>query len=405
MRVLLVTRFQVPHGGGLSSHVEDLILCLTEDGHEVKLIEGSLIKISIWHKLFNCLISCGRTNDTYLYRCLKISLSRLSKLIECLVMNNSFDIIHCHDPVAGYAVHQALHRSKRQIPVIETIHGPQAYEAKMSVGKEICESKYLQKLFEIEKKAFVEADKLIAVDTGQANIAINDFGINKNKISIIFNSVSCETIDSIIKNSLPVEITKPYLLVPRRLVKKTGVHVAIKAFAHLDSNIDVDLWIAGNGPLKRELQKLSEKLGISSHVKFLGSISREEVLRLAKNALAVIVPSIPSDGVVEATSLAVLEAMACGTAVIASNIGGLAELIQHNETGFLVPPNDYQSLSQIIRILICKPDFKEKICNQERQYVLQNLDTPIWLSKIKKVYEAARKTVDIENNFIDLKWH
>jgi glycosyltransferase involved in cell wall biosynthesis len=339
-------------------------------------------------KLINLFISGGR-NDAYLDRRLRIDLAKLTDSAERLIRNNSFDLIHCHDPVAGHIAGLALSRVKQEIPVIETIHGPVTYEAAMTLGLDINQSKYLQRLFDIEKQAFIKAAHLIAVDTGQANIAINDFGIDKSKISVIFNSVSCEKIDSITKEAPRIKVPKPYLLVPRRLVEKTGVRVAIESLAKLDSDVKVNLAIAGEGPLKNTLKQLTEDLGLGRRVIFLGSIPREEVLRFAKEALAVVVPSIPSSGVVEATSIAVIEAMACGTAAIASDIGGLAELIQHNKTGFLVPHSEPEALSEAVGVLLRDEDLRNSVCLRAREYVLENLDTSIWFSRIKRIYEAA----------------
>ncbi len=388
MNILLITQFQVPHGGGLSAHVEDLMLCLKENGHDFKLFEGGSVMIGFRRKLLTLLLSYGK-KDVYLYRRHKIHLWRMTKKIERLLTDNSFDLIHCHDAVAGYAAHSALHRVKQQIPVVETIHGPLTYEAKMTVGREIDQSKYLSQLFQLEREAFVRSQHLIAVDTGQANIAINDFGINKDKISIMFNSVSCKTIESVTSQPSSINAAKPYLLVPRRLVEKTGVRIAIEALAKLDSDTKVSLVIAGDGPLKNNLMQLTKDLGLEGQVKFLGSIDRKEVLRLGKEALAVIIPSIPSSGVVEATSIAVIEAMACGTVAIASDIGGLAELIQHGQTGFLVPHSNPQALSAVISDISRNNELRNTICRQAYQYVLKNLDTPIWFSKVKQIYKTV----------------
>ena len=123
MNILLVTQFIVPHKGGLSSHVEDLILCLNNDGHKVKLLEGSSIATGTLRKLINFIIS-GGIKDFYLDRRLQITLAKLTNHAEKLIRHNSFDIVHCHDPVAGYAIQLALSKAKQEIPVIETIHGP-----------------------------------------------------------------------------------------------------------------------------------------------------------------------------------------------------------------------------------------------------------------------------------------
>jgi glycosyltransferase involved in cell wall biosynthesis len=389
MNILIVSAFPIPHGGGLSSHVEDLIRALQDNGHIASLIEGKATNLHRNVLLFHRLIS-GGLNDSYRCWYEKAKIKRIAKCVEQFLCDNTVDLIHCHDPSAGYAVHEALSKMKLKVPVLETIHGPKTYEAEMTIGGNI--KKFLSLCWDIESQAFFKADHLIAVDSGQAAIAVDDFGVDKSKITVMFNSVSCESIETITKEPASIEVSKPYLLVPRRLVAKNGVQTAIKALVELDPDINVNLVIAGDGPLRSELEKLATSLGVDSQVTFLGSIQRQEVLRLVNEALAVIIPSIPSSKVVEATSIAVIEAMACGVVAIASNIGGLAELIQNNETGFLVPHSDARELGNVISSLVGDPDLRNNIACQGRQYVLQNLDLPIWFSKVFRVYNDMQGT-------------
>ena len=81
--------------------------------------------------------------------------------------------------------------------------------------------------------------------------------------------------------------------------------------------------------------------------------------------------------------------MACGTVAIASDIGGLAELIQHGQTGFLVPHSNPQALSAVISDISRNNELRNTICRQAYQYVLKNLDTPIWFSKVKQIYKTV----------------
>lgn len=101
MNILLITQHPVPHAGVLSSHVEDLISSLNDDGHKVELLEGHSIVASVWRKLINFIIS-GEKKDSYLDSRLQIMLAKLTSRTEKLIKNDSFDIVHCHDPVAGY---------------------------------------------------------------------------------------------------------------------------------------------------------------------------------------------------------------------------------------------------------------------------------------------------------------
>jgi len=121
----------------------------------------------------------------------------------------------------------------------------------------------------------------------------------------------------------------------------------------------------------------------------VNSIPRDEVLRLAKAALAVLIPSVPASGVVEATSIAALEAMACCTVVIASRIGGLAEIIEDGRTGFLVPHSNPDALADVISRLYENADLRKDVGRRGFEHIRESLDRPIWFSKVRKVYESV----------------
>jgi len=387
MNVLLVTQYPVPHRGGLSTHVLDLVSCLRAERAEVHLIEGGTTKASLWRRVFRrlryhagseplLLQWSGDTVDAF-RRCVNRTLGR-----------HAFDLIHCHDPVAAIAVHEVLGNNGRRPLVVETVHGPLTYESRMMAGREIHESPYLQRLWDIEKTAYEKADHIIAVDTGQARIVTDDFGIAGHKVTVVFNCVSCDEISSVLAEPPRHVLNEPFLLVPRRLVRKNGVHVAIRAMAEL-ADTDVRLAIAGDGPLQPELADFARECGGGDRIRFLGALPREEVLRLGKRALAVVVPSVPASGVVEATSIAALEAMACGTVVVASAIGGLAEIIRDGETGFLVPHGDAAALAGVVRRIRADAALRRQVAERAYQYIRRAHDRPVWYAATRRVYEQT----------------
>jgi glycosyltransferase involved in cell wall biosynthesis len=389
VRILLISQYPIPHGGGLSVHVSDLQASLREAGHDVELVEG---KGLMPHKIHRALqrVICGGQNDRYRRFILEGIVGNIGQKIKARA--KGFDLIHCHDPVASYAVQQAYAGGVGRRPLVETVHGPLTYESKMMLGVEIADSDYLRRLWEIESAAYGGADRIIAVDTGQARIVVEDFGQKRDKVSVIFNAVAVAKVMNLAASEPTAKVEGPYILVPRRLVQKTGVQVAIKALGEMGGSSGLKMVVAGDGPLRGDLEKLAADLGVAERVRFLGSVPREEVLRLAKRALAVVVPSIPASGVVEATSIAALEAMACGTSIIASNIGGLAEVIRNEETGFLVPPNDERALAGVLRKLYHETELRQQVARSGQDYVRAHLDTAIWLAKVLSVYDKTLKS-------------
>jgi glycosyltransferase involved in cell wall biosynthesis len=387
MKVLIVTQYPIPHGGGMSAHVGDLIESFQTDGIDFRMIEGKSIARSMLCRLYSRLKYAGRY-DLYLVRVLDRAVERLKQVIAGALGEDCFDLIHCHDPVASYAAQQALATRGLKIPVIQTVHGPMTYEFKMGKPGISKHSDIIKKFWDIERESYRQAARIIAVDTGQKRIVTDDFKISSDKVIVIFNCVSCKSIASVLNVQSSINVSRPYLLVPRRLVEKTGVHIAIQSLAKLDKYPELKMVIAGHGMLRARLEKLAKTLNVSSRILFLNSIPRDEVLRLAKDALAVLIPSVPSSGVVEATSIAALEAMACSTVVIASRIGGLAEIIKDRHTGFLVPHSNPDALADVVSKLRENADLHRDVCQRGFEYVRKNLDRPIWFSKVRKVYES-----------------
>jgi rhamnosyl/mannosyltransferase len=147
----------------------------------------------------------------------------------------------------------------------------------------------------------------------------------------------------------------PRIIVPRRLVPKNGVETFLRAFPALKARVPgVRAIIAGDGPERARLEQLAKELGVAFDVEFLGPSPHERMPELFAAAEVAVVPSL-----MEATSVAALEAMACGVPVVASDVGGLPEIVD-SSVGALVPPGDAGALAEAMVALICDPQRVEK---------------------------------------------
>jgi len=136
-----------------------------------------------------------------------------------------------------------------------------------------------------------------------------------------------------------------------RLVPQKGVDVLLRAFAVVLRRCPgIRLVIAGDGYQRLYLERLSRHLGLPPHVEFVGWQTGPALARLYQAAEMVVVPSV-----YEPFGLVALEAMACGRPVVASRIGGLAEVIAEGRTGYLIPPGDYLSLARRMAQLLLEP--------------------------------------------------
>jgi glycosyltransferase involved in cell wall biosynthesis len=128
-------------------------------------------------------------------------------------------------------------------------------------------------------------------------------------------------------------------------VPKNGVNVAVDAARLLrDRGVEFVLLIAGYGPMRKELDSQVRSAGLENHVRFLGAVSTSEMPGWCARATVVVVPSVPSKGVEEATSISAIEGQAVGRPVVASDLGGLREVITNDVNGLLSPPGNAEPL-------------------------------------------------------------
>jgi glycosyltransferase involved in cell wall biosynthesis len=132
-----------------------------------------------------------------------------------------------------------------------------------------------------------------------------------------------------------------------RLVPYKGVSVLLESFAQLrHRRSDVELLIAGRGPLLTALQVKAKACGVDEHVQFLGFVPDSELGDLYRFADVVVVPSI---GALESTSTVLEEAAACGAPIVGSDLPGASESLPNDGTrGRLVPPGDIHALTEAI---------------------------------------------------------
>jgi len=369
-RVALATYFE-PHTGGLNTHMETLSNALSVMGIDNKLIFNRQLFV---HEKALALIRSAAISDYVKVNVIKRKSRNLNGLV--LAEANNFDLFHFQDPIS-------LALTNVNKPSVLTVHGPTDREAIMSFPKYNRYHSFLRDLMQI---AYKKADKIITVDTGQKNIITEEYNIDKDKIHVIFNSVDTDKFIPLKQND-----SENYLIVPRRLVSKNGVAVAIEAMKHLKTE-HVKLYIAGDGSEMRNLKNYVHSINLESRIVFLGEVNHNELLPLIQKSLAVIIPSVPVAGVVEATSIAALEGMACQKVVIASDIGGLSEIIKNGSTGLLFESGNAVQLANMVDNILLDIGMKSQIEQQARNYIESDHSLTTWTNKILKVYELVLDT-------------
>src|SRR6266699_6805608 len=182
---------------------------------------------------------------------------------------------------------------------------------------------------------------------------------------------------------------KPYaagdrrLLCVGRLIPIKGHIVLLRAFAAAKRDLpDLQLDIAGRGPLEPALKALARELGIADSVHFLGHVS--PIQAAIERAAVVVVPSMG-----EGFGMVALEAMERARPVIAAEIGGLGELVQDGVTGFLVPPGEAEPLEEAIVRLAGNPSRAAQMGVAGRRRALEHFLQERCTDRTELLYEGA----------------
>ncbi len=142
------------------------------------------------------------------------------------------------------------------------------------------------------------------------------------------------------------------VIVPRRLFEKNGVEYFVRALPLVRERLDVEALLVGDGPERPKLEVLARELGVAHAVTFLGARPNTELPGLLSSVEAAVFPSL-----MEATSVAALEAMSCGVPVAASRVGGLPEIVDET-VGTLFQPADPADLAAKLVALLERSDLQ-----------------------------------------------
>jgi D-inositol-3-phosphate glycosyltransferase len=193
-------------------------------------------------------------------------------------------------------------------------------------------------------------------------------------------------------------LDKRYILFVGRIDPVKGIDTLLKAIKvlrkKLDSTHNVHLLIIGGdkdhagsatGSEMHKLKKLTATLGIGNMVTFLGSQRQDRLPYFYSAAEVCILPSR-----YESFGMVALEAMACGTPVIASKVGGLSSFIQNDVSGLLIPEGDEVSLAEKIHLLLSQSSFKETLGFNARERALE-LSWPVIGQRVLTLYQSLQK--------------
>jgi len=183
----------------------------------------------------------------------------------------------------------------------------------------------------------------------------------------------------------------PLVLAVGRLVEKKGFPVLIRACALLrDRGHRFRCAIVGKGPLEHELRSLTTAVGLGDRVELKGPLPQEELLGLYPQAAVVVAPCVVgSDGNRDGMPTVLVEAMALGIPVVATNVTGIPELVENGRTGTLATPGDPVALAAAIERVFDQRDSALELARAARERIERGFDLRRNVRELRAVFEDA----------------
>jgi colanic acid/amylovoran biosynthesis glycosyltransferase len=231
------------------------------------------------------------------------------------------------------------------------------------------------------------AVKLVLVRSESLRRAVAALGCDPVKIEIQRTGIPLEEFQ-FRERDFVAAATEWRLVQAGRLIKKKGLPVTLRAFAaFLGKYPNATLTIAGEGPLRDELQKLARELKIERSVSFTGFISQEQLRDIYYRSHIFLHPSQTGhDGNQEGIPNSMLEAMATGLPVFATKHGGIPEAIENGASGVLVPERDHEALTRALLNAAQDPSFLLRIARSGAEVVRKNFDLRPQAQRLEEIY-------------------
>jgi len=324
--------------------------------------DGELARRARIHGIPTVVIGAGRGLD----------LAALVKLSVAL-RSGHFDVVHVH----GYKAitYVAVSHVFREFPIIKTEHGG------MELGGVSPSARLKLRFYRaVENFAVRRSGTWIVYVTQelQRSCCAEHQGL---RTRVIPNGIDPY---SVTQCSRPAELHAEHfnVAVVGRLERVKGVRFAIEMVADKRACAKIRLNIVGDGPLRQELEELARRLNVTQRVQFLGF--RTDATAFIAHADALLMPSLH-----EGLPYTLLEAIAAGTPVVASRIGGLAEILDHESTALLFSPGNVQQIAACMERFLAEPQFARRLAALAQDRLMPRFTAEKMVECYVKLYRDA----------------
>lgn len=330
---------------------------------------------------------------------LKAVLQTLSTCVQMNAAETDADIVHCHTWYAQFA--GIITKLCYGIPLVITTHSlePLRPWKREQLGRGYDASSW------VEKTAIEMADAIIAVSKETKEDVLKYFDVDEKKIKVIYNGINLQeyvvTKDTSALDRYGIDKSKPYVLFVGRITRQKGIIHLVNAIKYIDP--DTQIVLCAGAPDTPEIAKemensVNEVKKMRNNVIWIDKmVDKKEVIQLYSHADVFCCPSI-----YEPFGIINIEAMACQTAVVASAVGGIKEVVVHGETGLLVPlqqqneapfepvnPDKFsRDLAEGINKLINNKELRDTMARNGRRRVEETFDWTAIAKQVEALYKS-----------------
>jgi glycosyltransferase involved in cell wall biosynthesis len=318
----------------------------------------------------------------YFPEILAFSLRAFRKL-KALFKNDRADIVHDVETL-GYGL---LLAKGFGVPIVSTVHHPLSRDmmAFLSISGGFKERYHNTVFFPLIMQRLV----IRGIDTviTSSRIGVQElkdaFGVRKERIRLVFSGIDVGVFK---ENGGGDGKRQGLLFVGNAQDPKKGIITLLEAMTLLDEEVCLTIVDEGE-PAKFYAPALVRKMGLSERVTFTGRLSEQELVEYYRCAELVVVPSL-----FEGFGLPAVEAMACGTPVVATTMGALSEVIGDDGAGVLIPPGDCRALARAIEDLLVNEDQRIEMGRRGRKRVEENF---CWIKTAEETTKVYRELLQM----------
>ncbi|MGB8323944.1 MAG: glycosyltransferase [Candidatus Acidiferrum sp.] len=282
------------------------------------------------------------------------------------------DLIHAHGALpCGHAA--MLLNKELGIPFVVSVHGLDAYSTVQVGGRA---GKWCRR---VSQHTYMASRRVICISERVREQVLEGVGRNC-RTSVVYNGVDPEVFAPV--NPPP---DRSLILSVGNLIPTKGHEVLIRSVASLAPDFSsLSLEIVGSGPEQRHLETLSDQLGCSDRIRFLGRRSRAETTAAMQRCSVFALPSR-----YEGLGCVYLEAMSTGKPVVGCRGQGIAEIIQQGSNGFLIGPDNEKELTLVLSMLLRDEQRRRNLGRVARETVLDGLTLAHQAERLARIYREC----------------